>query len=235
MTKALLTMAAILLLAAPVFSQTDFILLPSDTLQITQAVPAGDLLEAFMKVKNTSNSTKTIKWIGVERTGPRDWETNICDIVNCYSFGYVVRTFSLAAGDTGTMRLDIDPHGVSGTGSVSLLMWVDGDSANGKVKNPAFNVDVTAITGINNLSNTSLKIFPNPVKNVFTVSGLENAGNLSFEVFDMKGSAVKSEVKSATTTTIEISIENLPHGIYVLKAFDKDGNLAGTSRISKID
>ncbi len=235
MNKALLTMAAILFLAAPCFSQTDFILLPSDTISLTETVPANDILEAFMKVKNTSNSTKTINWIAAERTGSRDWEINICDIVNCYSFAYVVRTFSLAAGDTGTMRLDIDPHGVSGPGQVSLLMWVEGDSANGKVKNPTWNVDLTAITGISKVAATTLKIFPNPVKNLFTVSGLDNAGDLSFEVFDMKGSAVKSEVKSATNTAIEISIENLPHGIYVLKAFDKDGNLAGTSRLSKID
>jgi hypothetical protein len=114
-------------------------------------------------------------------------------------------------------------------------MWVDGDSANGKVKTPTWNVDINALTGIKNVSATSLKIFPNPVKNIFTVSGLENAGNLSFEVYDMKGSAVKSEVKAATNTTIDISIENLPQGIYVLKAFDKDGQIAGTSRLSKID
>jgi hypothetical protein len=133
------------------------------------------------------------------------------------------------------MRLDVDPHGASGAGFVSLLMWVDGDSANGKVKTPTWNVDINALTGIKNVSATALKIFPNPVKNIFTVSGLENAGNLSFEVYDMKGSAVKSEVKAATNTTIDISIENLPQGIYVLKAFDKDGQIAGTSRLSKID
>jgi hypothetical protein len=235
MKKALLAMAAILFLAAPSFSQTDFILLPNDSISLTQTVAANDILEGFMKVKNISNSTKTIKWICSDKTGPHDWEVNICDIVNCYSFGYVVRSFNLAAGDTGTMRLDVDPHGASGAGFVSLLMWVDGDSANGKVKTPTWNVDINALTGIKNVSATSLKIFPNPVKNIFTVSGLENAGNLSFEVYDMKGSAVKSEVKAATNTTIDISIENLPQGIYVLKAFDKDGQIAGTSRLSKID
>ncbi len=235
MKKALLAMAAVLFCAAPCFSQTDFILLPSDSVSLTQTVAANDLLEGFIKVKNISNSSKSINWICTDKSGPHDWETNICDIVNCYSFAYVVRTFNLAAGDTGTMRLDIDPHGISGTGFVSLLMWVDGDSANGKVKTPTWTVDINALTGISKLSATTLKIFPNPVKNTFTVTGLENAGDLSFEVYDMKGGAVKSEVKAVTNSSIDISIENLPHGIYVLKAFDKEGNIAGTSRLSKID
>lgn len=234
MKKTLLSVSCLLFSIASVFSQADFTLLPSDTISFSQTLNSGDLAEGFIKVKNISNSSKTFKWICTDKTGPHAWEANVCDIVNCYTFSYVIRTFTLNAGDTGTMRLDVDPYGASGTGTLSLMMWVDGDST-GKVKYPSWNVDITVVNGIGNVTANTLKVFPNPVKQSFVVSGLENAGNLSFEVYDMKGATVKSEIKNATNSTIEISIENLPAGTYLLKAIDENNNVTGTARLSKVD
>lgn len=239
MQRVLLVLIIISASVKVTFSQANFILLPSDTAVVTQYLNTNDIAEGFIKVKNISNHNDTIKWVGVNKTGPHDWTANVCDILNCYSFSYIVRTFILAPGDTGTMRMDLDAVCQPGTGEIRLMMWEYGDSA-GKVLYPNWQLNITVasgcVAGIDDNSTThSLKIYPNPVQHSFVVSGLNNTGNFSFEVYDMKGALVKSEIKNATNTAIEISIENLPAGTYVLKAFDRDNRIAGTARLSKID
>lgn len=239
MNRILLAVGFIVFLGFQSFAQTDFVLLPSDTVAVSQNVNTGDIVENFMRVKNISNSPKTMKWICSYKVMPHAWDTNVCDIVNCYSFGYVLRTFYLNAGDSGSMRLDIDPFCTPGTGEVRLAMWVDGDSA-GKVKYPTWDLNVTVspgcVAGINdNFSSGKLKVYPNPVQHSFIVSDMENAENLLFEVYDMKGTLVKSQIKSTTNTSVEIAVENLATGTYVLKAIDKEGKTAGVARLNKID
>lgn len=240
MKKGLLLVVVFFCVRLSSFAQANFVLLPDDTATVTALVASGDIAEGFIKVKNISNHNDTIKWVGFNKSGPHDWTANVCDILNCYSFSYIVRTFVLAPGDTGTMRMDLDPVCQAGTGEIRLMMWENGDSA-GKVLYPNWQLNITVpencvAAGINdNFSSNTLHLFPNPVQNIFTVTGLENAGNLLFEVYDMKGAVVKSEVKGATNTTINISIESLPAGVYVLKAFDHKNKIAGTARLSKID
>ncbi len=238
MKKSLLVVLAVFLVSLKGFSQADFDLSP-DTTFVTYQVTNGDPAEGFITVKNISNHYDTIKWVGFYKSGPHDWSTNVCDIVNCYAYSYNVRTFVLAPGDSGVMRMDLDAACEAGTGEIRLMMWVKDDSA-GKVLYPNWQLDISVangcLTGIDDqFSSNTLKIYPNPVKSTFTVSGLEEAGNLSFEVYDLKGALAKSEIKNATNTTIEISIETLPTGTYVLKATDEKGRIAGTARLNKID
>jgi hypothetical protein len=236
MKKSLLVVLGVFIACLKGFSQADFDLLP-DTALVVHQVNTGDVAEGFITVKNISNHNDTIKWVGLAKTGPHDWSTNVCDIVNCYAFSYIVRTFVLTPGDTGVMRMDLDAACMAGTGEIRLMMWVNGDSA-GKVLYPNWQLDVTVANGctvgINDQFNSNtLAIYPNPVKSTFTVAGIENAGNLSFEVYDLQGALAKSEIKGATNTSIEISIETLPPGTYVLKAVDEKGRIAGTARLMK--
>ena len=239
MNRFLLVIAIVFTCNFASFSQASFILLPSDTAVVTQYVNTGDIAEGFIKVKNISAHSDTIKWVAANKSGPHDWTANVCDIVNCDSFSYTVRTFIIGPGDTGTMRMDLDPVCQPGSGEIRLKMWEDGDSA-GKVLYPTWQLNITTspncIAGINDdYTMTGLKIFPNPVQNAFTVTGLENVGNLLFEVYDIRGAVVNSTVQSATNTTLNISIETLPSGIYVLKVFDRNNKIAGAARLNKID
>lgn len=120
--------------------------------------------------------------------------------------------------------------------SVNMVVFVSGDSAN-SATTINYRADLTTgcVNAIGKVATTSIKLYPNPVKNTFVVSGLENAGNLSFEVYDMKGALVKSEVIGATNNGFEISIANVASGDYVLKAIDSKGMLIASAKLQKID
>ena len=105
MKKTVILVVVILCFQLHSFAQANFILLPADTATVTAYVLSGDLAEGFIKVKNISNHNDTIKWVAANKSGPHVWTANVCDIVNCYSFSYIVRTFILAPGDTGSRFL----------------------------------------------------------------------------------------------------------------------------------
>jgi hypothetical protein len=73
-------------------------------------------------------------------------------------------------------------------------------------------------TGINQLNNTPLKVYPNPAKETLTVEGLE--GNTSIQLIDVLGRVVYTAVGAGTIT---IPTKQLSNGSYVLKLTTADG------------
>ena len=119
---------------------------------------------------------------------------------------------------------------------MNVYAYVTGDSANSVViLNYKAALATNCLSGIAATSPIHLDMHPNPVHNSFVVTGIKDAANLSFEVYDMKGTNVKSEVKDASNTQIEISVETLSKGSYILKAFEGSGKVVGTSRLIKVD
>ncbi|MEN9742294.1 MAG: hypothetical protein RLZZ65_99 [Bacteroidota bacterium] len=66
-------------------------------------------------------------------------------------------------------------------------------------------------TGIQSHTNTSLQLYPNPVKDVMTLVGLKGEA-VSFAVYSVDGKLIKSG-----QTTGEIQLEDLKKGNYILK------------------
>ncbi len=222
-----------------IFAQS-IIPVPNDSAAVSANVTDEfDPVDVHIHVINNYGQAATFSWLLKNYVAPASWELKLCDNNNCYDLLFGSEThvsLTVNAGDTMDMKFQYSPHCLNGSGTANITIYVTGDSAaTSTVLNYKADLTTTCTTGVIEVGNKGLRLYPNPVKSVFTVTGLDNAGNLSFEVYDMKGAAVKSEVKSATNTSIDISIANLPRGVYVLKAFDKEGNIAGTSRLSKVD
>lgn len=210
------------------------------------AVVSGNVSDEFdpfdvhIHVINNTGAATTFTWGMTSHVSPNPvWEFKLCDNNNCYdlllSTSYH-ESLNVNAGDTMDMKFQFSPHCISGTGIANVVIYATDDSAGTSI--PLYyqaNLTTSCLNNVVTINKNSLKISPNPVKSSFIVSGLENAGNYSFEVYDLKGSIVTSEVRSATHSQIEISVTGLPVGDYILKAFDRNGNVAGTSRLSKVD
>ncbi len=214
--------------------------LPNDSMEIS--LSADDEFtpsDAHLELINNSNTSISVTWGLVSNSSPAQWSMGLCDNNNCYDLlfsGGPFVSLPVDAFDTLDMKLQYTAHCVTGTGNAIVYAYVTGDSANSVVF-LTYKVNLTAACP-NSVIETvprPLKIYPNPVRSSFVVTGVENAGNLSFEVYDMKGAAVKSEIKEAPPSRIEISLENLPEGNYMLKAFDSHGKVFGTSRLSKVE
>lgn len=219
----------------------DLIAFPNDSDAVSGNVADEfDLVESHLYVINNSGIATTYNWYMANYDAPvPPWELKLCDNNNCYDLllgNPLHESLQVGAGDTMEMKFQFSPHCVTGAANVNVVIYSTSDSANATVVlNYKADLTTSCATAIEDVNASALRIFPNPVKSSFTVAGLESTGNLSFEVYDLKGAAVASKLSNATTSSIEISIDGLPVGAYVLKAFDTNGKVVGTARLNKID
>lgn len=213
---------------------------PNDSVAVTANAPDEfEPVDVHIHVINNYGQATSFMWKMLDYTAPQQWELKLCDNNNCYDLlldNSLRESLTVNAGDSMDMKFQYSAHCATGLGNANIIIYVTGDSAATAVTlNYKADLTSTCATAVVELAPNTLRLFPNPVKSSFTVTGLENTGNLSFEVYDLKGAAVPSKFVNATSSTIEISIEGQPAGTYVLKVMNEAGNVIGSSRLNKID
>jgi len=107
---------------------------------------------------------------------------------------------------------------------------VVGTSTAGCVSSPAvFTQTVAGCLGIENIDgNNQASIYPNPFSAELTLSGLQGS---HIEVYNTLGQiVVKTSIKNSTET---VNMGELTKGIYIIKAFNSDGELTKTVKVMK--
>lgn len=74
----------------------------------------------------------------------------------------------------------------------------------------------TSTLSASDLNKNKIQFFPNPVKDILTVSGIKNAA--SFTVYNMTGNIIKSGIFNEKT-----DLSNLRPGVYIFKVDSNDG------------
>ncbi len=119
-------------------------------------------------------------------------------------------TMSLTeTGSTITAAI-MDMAGLSGTFEVCLQVTYLGTDAN--TENNTTCVSITRTTGLDEISNNIVSIYPNPARNQIT---LVNAENTNVIIFNLLGEIVASIDNASASQTIDIS--ELTEGTYFVK------------------
>lgn len=130
--------------------------------------------------------------------------TNALSAFNKQTNTYKIGVAFSEAPINGTVILRI-PY--TGLGSQTLNMEL---VENTSVRNYQLNV----VTGINDIKNSNIKIYPNPTNSIINIEGLNKNENSSIQIFDVQG-------KLVTTKTITekgaIDLSELNKGVYVIK------------------
>ena len=79
------------------------------------------------------------------------------------------------------------------------------------------NSQLNTVTGVDEVKNASISIFPNPTNNIIYITGLGNNNNSAVSIYDVRGLLVFS--KEITNST-EIDLSTLTNGVYVIKVGD---------------
>lgn len=239
--KKIYMMAVALVLGAGVKAQS-IVTIPGDTSSATGNV--GDEFDPFdihLEVINTTNQEQTFTWMmkGYQ-TPSASWEVKLCDNNNCYDLlinAGPYESLAVAAGDTMDFKFQFSPHCVNGSANADVEVHLTDDSA-GTTKLLHFkaeNITNTCATGIGYVNANNISIYPNPVVNTFVVKGLQSAANLNYQVYNIAGMLVESKVIANNGNGVEVSVQGLPQGSYILKATDSKGAVVATSRLNKVD
>ncbi|TXB66873.1 T9SS type A sorting domain-containing protein [Vicingus serpentipes] len=116
-------------------------------------------------------------------------------------------------GEDATLIYQENPnhtYATSGTYTVTLLAGLQGwRSVALCSESQTGTADIC--TGINENSNTTVQLYPNPVNNLLNINGLEV--NSSINIFDLTGKLVISK-NNLSNTNFSISTESLKAGVY---------------------
>ncbi len=76
-----------------------------------------------------------------------------------------------------------------------------------------------------------INAYPNPTSQLVTIKSLTESQIMSFELFDIAGKKVHSELNKDLSKEIKYDTNTLVKGVYLLKALLSDGNRASVKLI----
>jgi hypothetical protein len=130
--------------------------------------------------------------------------TNALSAFNKQANMYKIGVAFSEAPANGTIILRI-PY--TGLGNQTLTMELVENTT-------ARNYQLNVVTGINDIKNSNIKIYPNPTNNIINIEGLNKNENNNIQIFDVQGKLV---ITKTITEKGTIDLSELNKGVYVIK------------------
>jgi hypothetical protein len=205
--------------------RAQFSITPSDSVSLYDVATPN--LDAFVSAycTNTSPTNIIIEWRFIYYTGAMGWDLAFCDKENCYSADTLVKEFELAPQEVGDMKYTISHNCKPGSGEARVDLWIKGDSANTSrsIKYTAqIDIDNACTVNVTDRSLTRLSIYPNPAKDLITISGLKTNGGEQLCIFDLSGRLIlDNQIRSS-----QVDISTLHSGYYLLRVYESGKAIA---------
>jgi hypothetical protein len=97
----------------------------------------------------------------------------------------------------------------NGNGTLTCIVYDNQLSCSDSSK---YTVNIS--TGIKNIKNSNIKIYPNPTNNIINIEGLNKNENNTIQIFDVQGKLV---ITKTITEKGTIDLSELNKGVYVIK------------------
>ena len=244
MKKILLGLISFLGLFAPVILQAQTFTVPLDTVYATVNTTAV----IHNDITNTSASNLTLRWHVIATSFPADWLTSIafgiCDNNMCRgntADTLLWRTATSTSGNTfitnayipsvpGTYDLSLDFTSASVGNHWVTVAIVDPGSLYTKNVTFIINKAAAAVTNINSTEN-EVVLYPNPARDELNVVYSPNADVKTIAVYNIIGKVMA--VYKVTNTSANLSLENIPSGIYFVRLSNSHGDVVVTRKFTK--
>ena len=135
----------------------------------------------------------------------------------------VVNSPTICLGETDTLRVTGASSYTWSTGentstidvspTVTYYYFITG-ALNGCVNYTNTAVVVEACVGIDELSKTPIKLYPNPANHILTIDYKHLIGEKTIELYDVSGKCVLTKISNETLLNLDIS--SFPNGMYLL-------------------
>lgn len=187
---------------------------------------------------NLTATDHNIVWRRIVNNLPAGWTSSVCDKNACWGYGTDSKTFLLPGNRGEKLDVHFYPNNNTGNATVELIAYVQGDSANTVVRaiykataeQPASVLSVKKNLNI-------INIYPNPVKDIMMIKGLQEHQTYKLELYSILGTKINSYILSAGTAQggiHEIDVSELPKGVYMIRILDRNMNLVFNKSISKM-
>ncbi|MEM6964203.1 MAG: T9SS type A sorting domain-containing protein [Bacteroidota bacterium] len=230
----------------------DYQVSPDDNMLDTMIMELSN--DAFVsgKIKtnifNNTASESSLRWEIVSIDAPAEWRPQLCvndESGGCFAWDVLFNVdiddpsginvpLVIAPNDNSIFELAVRPSSVAACGTYEIRVTTTDDLNTEVAKGTftfRFNVDANCeaiTTSTENFNKASIKIFPNPTVDFFTIT--DNPFVREIQIFNIIG-------KQMSTVAFQngnaINVSNFPNGLYLVRMLDKDGDVLKTTRLTK--
>ena len=196
-----------------------------------------DDVVAYAHITNNTSDTIYMRWERIVNEKPECWETAVCDVDLCYYFTINTVDFKLPPNLVdGEMLVHAYPGGEPGAsptiGEAEVVVKLSdlNNPADSLILEYYFTVTGSAIciTSVSEVERESLKIYPNPASDNFSLTETQEIQQLV--VYNILGHQVRTfEVNGGET----YNISDLPNGVYLVGMIDRDFEIVKTVKLQK--
>lgn len=217
------------------------ILVESTTIEESFEVDLSDnflTLALKTKISNNTDDTIALKWTRLELDKPGEWDTQVCDNVECYipivssnvdeNLGLNAPVV-LAPDSSLDMILYVLPNGVPGSGRIELDIALT-SSPESIIETIVYLPDVrqATITSIQEWMEKDLRMYPNPTFDYFELTNTDYVDELV--IYNRIGRQVASFRVSPGD---RYPVYQLPDGIYLISFINYEYGILRTLRLGK--
>lgn len=229
------------IMLVPYIGNSQAIAVASATVEETFEVDLSDsflTLEMKTKVTNTSGDSIALKWTRLELDKPGEWDTQVCDNVDCYipivgsnidpDLGLNAPVI-LAPDSSLDMILYVLPNGIPGSGRIELDISLV-ENQDSILETIVYLPDIrqATITNIQEWLERDLRMYPNPATDYFELTNTEYVDELI--IYNRIGRQVASY---RVTPGDRYPVYQLPDGIYLVSLINYDYGILRTLRLGK--
>ena len=214
-----LLLPALLFVAISSVNAQDFLIFPEVS---HNSGPSSEFeLISNVYVKNNTDLDTVFVWQRTQHDFPAEWTSSICDEMTCYDWRLDTYTFRLGPGDSSKLDVHFYPANTKGEGSVTLKVYMEGDSSNYVSGTYYLSTWGLSANGSQLISN-DISFYPNPVKDQLNIE-LNAPKPVTIEVYNILGKKVMDHVHEGKTSVM--NVENLLSGVYFIRYTDTNGKV----------
>ena len=190
-------------------------------------------------------SAISLKWNVVATNFPADWlsVSGICDNNNCYNLsgtgglwpaGTMKTSMSYpVAGTNHDYHLQFNASAITTSGTYYVRTRLYNSATSGDTTYATFMVTANAPSGVSNVSrsNEELSLYPNPATSEINLVYGGTADVKTVSIYNIIGKLMS--VYRISGNSANMSLENMPGGIYFVRLADTQGQIVATRKFTK--
>jgi hypothetical protein len=191
---------------------------------------------AQSRIKNISDQTINLRWEREIVNAPAEWEFRICDTVACYTSSIISNVvlggqpnipIPLLKKESTKLDVHVLPRGVPGCAEIKMKIS-DATNPSNILSNAVYKLCVTSLTPVNESENNTIKVYPNPASDYFSLT--RNSVIKQIRISNILGKNIRTY---STSFNGKYDISDLTDGIYMVSLIDSKGGIFKTIRLSK--
>ncbi|MFN0216519.1 MAG: T9SS type A sorting domain-containing protein [Saprospiraceae bacterium] len=217
-----------LLFTQAITAQVNIVVTPDSVYQELPAIESEIALPSH--ITNNSGGPVTIRWTRVIEQVTAGWDYAFCDKNLCYLGIVSTKTFDLADGEEGLLKPIFYPFEIAGMGVMRLyyLSETPGVSWADTAVYVAVGTELVGTAEVELVRDVA--VFPNPTNDVLNIVTADANLQGQWRITDATGKIWCHSKIGTTPIAGQISIVELPVGLYFLNVLTPDGKHAVAKR-----